>query len=452
MSTSAQLTEVRFSERRRGYDPDQVDNYLEKVGEKVFELQKQLREATDRIDAAEARAAEADERAQTAEARAAEVGQRPAPVPAPDPQAVEAANESVIELEETLKHTMVTAQRAADQLVKEAEAQAEKLVAEARARAEATVRETAVGCKAKLAEAESEARRKVDEATGTIKGQLTVLEDRKRQLSNEIDRLERQVDAQRSIVEEVIADLRAVLSHGAASGSPVPPRRALDLLDVGRAPSLPDRPARPERKPSTEARERAKALTERLESGPRSPRPTIVPRPATAPAAPTPPTPEQSADQADEPAPILEAMPEPTPAAEPSSDAATDAGAATDATRVADEPMAAPREAAVEVEPLRNDVSPSARTPSFKPHQDEPAPDAKPAGPPTAPVAVTAEAPESTTVWKPADDSFLDELRRAVADEPSTSDDDEQSDESAMEAFFDQPDRPKRRGRFGRKP
>jgi len=40
------LTDVRFSVSRKGYDPDEVDNFLERVSAAVAQLQDKLRQAT----------------------------------------------------------------------------------------------------------------------------------------------------------------------------------------------------------------------------------------------------------------------------------------------------------------------------------------------------------------------------------------------------------------------
>ena len=42
------LTDVRFSVSRKGYDPDEVDNFLERVSGAVAQLQDKLRQSTAR--------------------------------------------------------------------------------------------------------------------------------------------------------------------------------------------------------------------------------------------------------------------------------------------------------------------------------------------------------------------------------------------------------------------
>ena len=51
--------DVEFRERFRGYDPDEVDAFLEQVARSVRELDQKLKDAVDRAEKAEARAREA---------------------------------------------------------------------------------------------------------------------------------------------------------------------------------------------------------------------------------------------------------------------------------------------------------------------------------------------------------------------------------------------------------
>ena len=103
MDVSPQLLrEVEFREQWRGYNPDEVDDFLERVAAALERLQDRLRETADRAVRAERRLAE-------------ESG------------------------DEALKRTLVLAQRTAQSAVDEAAAEAETLLAEAREQAAATM-------------------------------------------------------------------------------------------------------------------------------------------------------------------------------------------------------------------------------------------------------------------------------------------------------------------------
>src|SRR5512139_2698703 len=110
------LTDVRFSVARKGYDPDEVDNFLERVSAAVAQLQDKLRQATADAEAAEGRAAEASRQQTILQARVdkleddlAAAGSAPAapaePARAPEDDAAEASK------------VLVLAQRTADAAV-----------------------------------------------------------------------------------------------------------------------------------------------------------------------------------------------------------------------------------------------------------------------------------------------------------------------------------------------
>jgi DivIVA domain-containing protein len=165
------INEVEFSMARRGYDPDQVDEFLEKVAVAVGEMHERIGDLRNRVVAAERRAEEAAQRAAAGPER---VVQTPAPA-----AGVSAAAEAELE---TLKRTLLLAQRTADAAVAEAEAEAKRILvsaeAEARAAHEATLR--------------------------------AVVEDITR-LEATRDALDAHVHTQRVRLEATVADLQAIL-------------------------------------------------------------------------------------------------------------------------------------------------------------------------------------------------------------------------------------------------
>src|ERR1700733_108540 len=94
------LREVEFREKMRGYHPEDVDQFLERVAAGMEVLQDRLRQAM--------------ERAQRAEQAAAEAGGT----------------------DDTLRRTLVLAQRTADLAVQEAREQAARILAGAEQQAE----------------------------------------------------------------------------------------------------------------------------------------------------------------------------------------------------------------------------------------------------------------------------------------------------------------------------
>lgn len=136
--TAAEIQEVRFGEVKRGYDPDEVDEFLERVAADVDTLSRALGEAASRIKAAELRAEEAERQAEEAASR------RPAPAfddfePLPPLQ-----NESGFS-EDVISKAFIAAQRSADALIEEARKEAEKVYREAESKGRDIVREALVG-------------------------------------------------------------------------------------------------------------------------------------------------------------------------------------------------------------------------------------------------------------------------------------------------------------------
>jgi DivIVA domain-containing protein len=136
------LTDVRFSVSRKGYDPDEVDNFLERVSGAVGQLQEKLRKATAAAEAAEARAADAGRNEARLQARIAELeaGNRTAPVvPIRETDlAAEAEQSSTVLMmaQRTAEAAVAEARANAAQLLSDAEREAASILAAARARAD----------------------------------------------------------------------------------------------------------------------------------------------------------------------------------------------------------------------------------------------------------------------------------------------------------------------------
>ena len=100
--TTELLDTAAFREAKRGYNTQEVDEFIEQVKVEYGRHDALVRDARQRIEEAEARAAEAERRAAEATERAA----------------------SSSDADDTLKRTLVLAQRTADAAIKEAEEQA----------------------------------------------------------------------------------------------------------------------------------------------------------------------------------------------------------------------------------------------------------------------------------------------------------------------------------------
>jgi cell division initiation protein len=141
--TALEIQEVRFGEVKKGYDPNEVDEFLERVAADVDTLNRALSEAAVRIKAAETRAEEAEKRATEAAAAAPKV---PTPAAKAKP-----APESTIS-EDVISKAFIAAQRSADALQEEARKEAEKVYREAEAKGRDIVREALAEKQKTLAE------------------------------------------------------------------------------------------------------------------------------------------------------------------------------------------------------------------------------------------------------------------------------------------------------------
>jgi DivIVA domain-containing protein len=197
--TPQTLHAVEFREARRGgYNTRDVDDFIERVAGGVGQLNERVREAQARADAAESRLIEVQREAE-------ELRRRPAPVA------------EVSETDETLRRTLVLAQRTADATIKEAKEEANRVLSEAREEAART-----------RAEAEAEARRGADDARLAAQQEVETLLDSRDKLKSDLDALTRRLEEQRQQLRSGISELQRVLDDPAAL-KPVGPVKLADV-------------------------------------------------------------------------------------------------------------------------------------------------------------------------------------------------------------------------------
>jgi DivIVA domain-containing protein len=234
------LTDVRFTVARKGYDPDEVDNFLERVSAAVAQLQDKLRQATADAEAAEGRANDAT-RSQTLlqarvdklEADLADARKAP-PAPALRAPEDEAADVSKV---------LVLAQRTADAAVAEARATASHVVNEAEQEASRI-----------LVSARKEADEQATRQRTALAEEVAALESNRDQLSSDIGLLKRYVEDQRSTLAGALTRMQAVLQDPTSLRMTPPP-----TLAPVTAPARPEAPPLPSRTP--EPPEASKPLT-----------------------------------------------------------------------------------------------------------------------------------------------------------------------------------------------
>lgn len=187
------IRDVEFREKLRGYHQDDVDEFLERVAAGVEILQDRLRQATERAVRAEQQSAEARED------------------------------------DESLRRTLVLAQRTADLAVREAQEQAARIVAGAESEAAA-----------KVAEATEEADRLFREAHAQLWADVERLADARERLRADAVNLARYLDEQRALARAALTDAARRLDEAVPPPAPLPPLHDFDLSAMPASPMARD--------------------------------------------------------------------------------------------------------------------------------------------------------------------------------------------------------------------
>jgi DivIVA domain-containing protein len=229
-STPHLLTDVRFSVSRKGYDPDEVDNFLERVSGAVAQLQDKLRQSAAQAEAAEARAAEAtkaraelEARVATLESELAEAGATGSVAAASSPEE-EAARASTV---------LVMAQRTADSTLAEATANAARTVSAAETQAAALVADAERRSAEMLAASRAEADELVNRRREVLAEEVRGLEAVRDAVAADVAAMEWHVGEQRGVLEASIARVQAVLDDPSSFHlAPAPAGSGASLSDI----------------------------------------------------------------------------------------------------------------------------------------------------------------------------------------------------------------------------
>jgi DivIVA domain-containing protein len=384
--------------RGKGYDPTEVDDFLDRAAAMAGKVEVQLTQALEQAKAAgtsgaaapDPAAVEAEIERRVAERVAAQADQ--APSGPSDEEIAAEAQRTLVMAQRTADAAVREAREDADKLLAAAKEQAEALLADAEARSTALNTETEERAASSRAQLEAEAASERREARQRLASEIGELEGIREALRTDVNVLERHVEEQRSQLGSTLAELHQILDD--PSGFRLAPAPA--LAD----PDLPD----------------FSDLAEAEVPAP-EPEPEPVPEPESAP------EPEAAPhDAVDEPQPHAE--PDPAPRDEVEGEGAEQPEAA-----------APPTLAFEEID-------------HEAPGLDDP-PDG---GPPTAPVsAVDLGFPPESRPKRPQDtdeDTFLAELRKAMSDDQPLGPRD-QDDVPPSEEMFEDEDR--RGWRFGRR-
>ena len=191
------IPDIRFEEEARGYSKDQVDRVLANLAplaDEIEKLQNRLAEAENRASSAEARLIEA----RSPSAQPSSPGSPPAPMP---------------DFDETLRNTLVNAQRTADTTVREAKEEADRLRNEAEFQSNALLADARDQATEMTTEAVAHRERLLAEAAAD---RAKMLEDAAEEAQNRVKAVEEELaeahESERTMLLEQIADLQHV--HG----------------------------------------------------------------------------------------------------------------------------------------------------------------------------------------------------------------------------------------------
>ena len=209
MDVSAKmLHDVEFRERFRGYDPDEVDDFLERVAKAVEQLQTRLKEANDRADAAEVKAASGADIDESLR-RTLLLAQRTA-----DQAIAEAEEQARTRLQQAEDEAAMIAAKANDRgarVLADAEVRALTVSGEADRRAASTVADAEYQAASKLASAQQEAAVRFGSTHERLQKEVVTLDERRAALITDVEALEHFVEIRREGLRRTIDRLQVAL-------------------------------------------------------------------------------------------------------------------------------------------------------------------------------------------------------------------------------------------------
>lgn len=180
------LKDVEFREKFRGYDPDEVDAFLEQVGTAIGQLQSRLKAALE-------------------QAQAAGRSQPPAQTPS-EPGRLH-------DPDGALQRVLLAAQETADKVVHDAEAEAATMLADAEQKSSSLMTDAEEHSEKVRTAASAEARRALEEARAPLMTEIADLRTDRERLHGEVTALERYLDTERADAIATLERLQSVLAE-----------------------------------------------------------------------------------------------------------------------------------------------------------------------------------------------------------------------------------------------
>ncbi len=203
------ITGVQFRTVRKGYDPEEVRNFLGQLARGV--------------EAVQAQAAATESRARSMMTKLQELSAREEQDPG-----------------EAMKRTLLLAQRTADAAVAEAHEEARVLVANAEEKARTTMAEAQAKGEQLVTDAEADARRAGSVEKSRIEAEVAALKSRRDELHAEATRLEGHIASQRDRISAVAATLTHSLEGPSGLiSTPLPPPSPEPDADPGATQATP---------------------------------------------------------------------------------------------------------------------------------------------------------------------------------------------------------------------
>ena len=176
------LRTVEFRLGLKGYNVDEVDEYLDKAAQESEGLQEHVRQLNERLRQASERIAQLERE------------KRAAPVAA---EGVDAASASDTALsDETLQRTLLLAQKFVDQTKRESEAEAAAVVAQAEEQARAAI----AAAEATAAQLQAETHQKLRE-------EVTRLESSRTELAADVESMARHLESERNRLRAALSEI-----------------------------------------------------------------------------------------------------------------------------------------------------------------------------------------------------------------------------------------------------
>ena len=191
------LRTVEFRLGLKGYNVDEVDEYLDRAAQEAEALQETVRQLNERLRQAGDRIVQLETEVREGAAQVA--APAPAPAPAPVPVAAAAAVAVPAELgpsEETLQRTLLLAQKFVDQIKRESEAEAAATVAQAE--------ETA---RAALSAAEHAAMTLQTESQRQVREEVARLEATRTELAADVESMARHLESERDRLRDALTEI-----------------------------------------------------------------------------------------------------------------------------------------------------------------------------------------------------------------------------------------------------